>query len=74
MEFFRANQDELVAKYNGKVLAIKDGAVLGVFESDLEAITETQKSHLLGTFLVRRVRAGDEAYSMTITSPRVWAS
>ena len=71
VEFFRANQEELVAKYDGKVIALKDGIVLGVFESDLAAVIEVQKSHPLGTFLVRRVSAGNEAYTMTVASPSV---
>ncbi len=73
-DFYRANQDELVAKYDGKVIAIKDGEVLGVFESDLAAVTEVQKTHPLGTFLVQRVSPGEEAYTMIINSPGVVAS
>ena len=68
-DFYLANQAEMVAKYDGKVIAIKDSEVLGVFESDLEAVTEVQKSHPLGTFLVQRVSAGTEAYTVTIASP-----
>ena len=63
-----ANQDEMVAKYDGKVIAIKDGEVLGVFEDYLAAVTEVRKSHELGTFLVQRVSEGDEAYTMTTMS------
>ena len=70
-DFYRAHQDEMVAKYNGKVIAIKDGLVLGAFESDLAAVTEVQKTHPLGTFLVRRVSPGNEAYTITIYSPGV---
>ena len=70
-DFYRAHQDEMVAKYDGKVIAIKDGKVLGVFENDLEAVTHVRKTHELGTFLVQRVSEGDEAYTVTITSPGV---
>ena len=73
-DFYRANQAEMVSKYDGKVIAIKDGEVLGVFESDLSAVSEVQKTHPLGTFLVQRVSAGEEAYTMTINSPGVVAS
>lgn len=71
LDFYRANQDEMVAKYDGKVIAIKDGVVLGVFETDLAAVTEVRKSYELGTFLVQRVSEGDEAYTVTISSPDV---
>ncbi len=73
-DFYRTNQDEMVAKYDGKVIAIKNGVVLGVFESDLAAVTEVQKSHPLGTFLVQGVSVGNEAYTVTIVSPGVVAS
>ena len=69
-DFYRANQDEIVAKYDGKVIAIKDGVVLGAFADDLEAVTVVKKQHLLGTFLVQRVSAGEEAYTVSIISPR----
>ena len=70
-DYYRAHQDEMVAKYDGKVIAIKDGEVVGVFENDLSAVTETRKTHELGTFLVQRVSEGDEAYTVTIISPNV---
>ena len=73
-DFYRAHQAEMVAKYDGKVVVIKDGEVLGVFENDLAAVTEAKKSHELGTFLVQRVSEGDEAYTATIVSPSVVAS
>ncbi len=70
-DFYRAHQDEMVAKYDGKVIAIKDGEVLGAFESHLAAVTEVRKSHEMGTFLVQRVSEGDKDYTVKITSPRV---
>lgn len=73
-DFYLANQDELVAKYDGKVIAIKDGVVLGAFDTDLAAVTEVTKSHALGTFLVQKVSAGKEAYTVTIVSPSVGVS
>ena len=73
-DFYRTNQDEMVAKYDGKVIAIKNGVVLGVFESDLAAVTEVQKCHPLGTFLVQGVSVGNEAYTVTIVSPGVVAA
>ena len=73
-DFYRAHQDEMVAKYDGKVIVIKDGEVLGVFENDLAAVTETRKTHELGTFLVQRVSEGDGAYTATIVSPGVVVS
>ena len=38
-------QNAMVEKYDGKVVAIKGGEVLGVYDSYLSALTETAKSH-----------------------------
>ncbi len=67
-EWYLANQDALVERYDGKVIAIKDCKVIGVFDSELAAVTETGKSHEPGTFMVQRVSEGDEAYTVTILS------
>jgi hypothetical protein len=67
-EFYLANQEEMVKKYDGKVIVLKDGEVLGAYDSELAAVIETQKSHSLGTFLVQRVSEGDEAYTQTFHS------
>ena len=52
--FYLANQPEFVAQYSGKVLAIKNHTIIGVFDSEAEAVHETAKTHELGTFLVQR--------------------
>ena len=39
LDFYIAHQDEMVAKYDGKVIAIKNGEVLGAFETHLKAVT-----------------------------------
>lgn len=62
-QYYLDHQDELVEKYDGKVIVIKDQKVIGDYESDIEAITETQKEHPIGTFLVQRCSAGSEGYT-----------
>lgn len=69
--FYRVHQDEMVKKYDGKVIVLKGGEVLGVYDSELAAVTATRKCHEMGTFLVQRVSEGDEAYTATFYSPRV---
>ena len=64
-EYYLAHQDEMVQKYNGKFIVIKDGEVLGAYDDELTAITETRKAYELGTFLVQKVSSGDSAYSQT---------
>ena len=68
LKFYIDHQEEMVEKYDGKVIVIKNGEVLGEFDSELDAVTETQKSHPAGTFLVQRVSAGSDHTSQTFHS------
>lgn len=67
-KYYLDHQAEMVEKYNGKYVVIKEGQVIGAYNTDLQAVTETQKSHRLGTFLVQRVSPGDAAYTQTFHS------
>ena len=67
-EYYIEHQDELVEKYNGKYIVIKDCKVIGAFNSDFEAVTETMKGHELGTFLVQKCEPGKESYTQTYHS------
>ena len=66
--FYLDHQDELVSKYNGKFVVIKNGDVIGVFDDELAAVIETQKAHELGTFLVQKVEPGTGAYTQVFHS------
>lgn len=70
-QFYLDHQDELVAKHNGRVVVIKEEEVIGVYDDELEAVTETRKIHPLGTFLVQRCTPGDEAYTRKYHTHRV---
>jgi len=72
-QFYLDHQDELVEKYEGKYIVIRGSEVLGAYDDELTAVTETQKSHPLGTFLVQRVTRGSEAYTQTFHSRVVFA-
>lgn len=67
------HQDEMVEKYDGKFIVIKDGIVLGAYDDELTAVTETRKVHELGTFLVQGVSQGSAAYSQTFHSRVVFS-
>ena len=40
-QYYLDNQNELVKEYNGKVVVIKDQAVIGAYDSDFEAIVSS---------------------------------
>jgi len=67
-KYYLDNQDELVKKYNGKVIVIKNCTVIGEYDSDLEAIRETSKKEELGTFLVQKCEPGKDSYTQMYNS------
>ena len=67
-EYYLKNQEQFVKQYNGRVLVIKDCAVIGVYDSDQEAIEETTKEHELGTFLVQLCEPGADSVTQTFNS------
>ncbi len=66
--FFKRNQKELVKKYKGKFIAIKDDNILGAYKSLSEAVKETSKHEDLGTFLIQECKASNKAYTQTYHS------
>jgi len=66
--YYLEHQDELVEKHGGKYVVIKDCLVIDVFDDELTAVTETQKKHRLGTFLVQKCERGRESYTQTFHS------
>jgi hypothetical protein len=67
-DYFLANQQELARQYSGKILVIKEQTVIGVFDSELEAIQQTSKTHELGTFLVQKCDPTEESHTQTFHS------
>ena len=66
--YYLEHQEELVKKYNGKFIVIKDCDVIGAYDSELEAVEKTAEEHELGTFLVQKCEAGSESYTQTYHS------
>ncbi len=66
--WYIAHQDELVKKYNGKHLVIKDEKVVGAYDAPLDALTEARKNYEQGTFLIQLCTPGEEAYTATFHS------
>ena len=74
-EYYLSHQDEIVEKYDGKLVVISGGMVLGAYDDELTAISEAQKTHQLklGTFLVQQVSRGTAAYTQTFHSRAVFS-
>ncbi|HCR52315.1 TPA: hypothetical protein DIV48_01535 [Candidatus Kaiserbacteria bacterium] len=68
LEYFKRHQAELVSKYEGKFLVIKDEEVKGDYDSEIQAYTEAKERFDLGTFLIQECRPGEESYTQTFHS------
>jgi hypothetical protein len=53
--FYEANKAELRSKYAGKRVVIAVDKVLGVYDTDREAIRETAKTRPRGSFMVKHI-------------------
>ena len=73
-EFFIKHQEKLANEYPGKFLIIKDQAVQGVYENELNAYSEGKKKFELGTFVIQRALLGKEVYTQTFHSQATFAS
>jgi len=62
------NQTELVRKYKGKFIVVKNQEVIGIYDSEIEAYSESAKTHELGTFLIQECQPGEENYTQTFRS------
>lgn len=67
-QYYLDNQTELVSKYKGKFIVIKNNSVIGVYDSESSAYFETVKVHELGTFLIQFCDAGEGSYTNTFHS------
>jgi len=68
LDYFKSYQDELVKKYEGKFLVIKDQEIQGVYNTEIEAYTDAKKKFELGTFLIQQCLPGQESYTQTFHS------
>lgn len=62
-QYYLKNQQELVKKYNGEFIVIKNETVIGHYTNPEDALTETQKEHSIGTFLIQFCEPGEESYT-----------
>lgn len=64
-EYYISHQNELLKKYAGKFLVIKNKSIIGVYDSEIDAYTETVKQEEAGTFLIQECQPGNESYTQT---------
>lgn len=69
LDWYIANQQELSAKYNGKVLLIVDQKLIGAFVSMEGAYQTALKSYAPGTFTLQPCSPDPDSYTLTLYSP-----
>lgn len=73
-KYYLSHQDDLVKKYNGRYIVIKEQTVIGDYSSFDEAIKNTlSQGHELGSFLIQECSEGEDAYTQTFHSRVIFA-
>lgn len=67
-QFFKEHQNELVEKYIGRFIVIKDQEIIGDYDTELEALENSKEDHELGTFLIQHCLPGEDTYTQTFHS------
>lgn len=62
-EFYLENQSELVEKFDGKFIVIKDDEIVGVYDNEIDAVTASTTKYPKGSFLVQHVTQGNDEYT-----------
>lgn len=73
-KYYLDNQAELVAKYNGKFLVIKDEKVIGVYDTKQEAYDTATAQNELGTFLIQQCLPGNIGTTQTFHSQAIFTN
>lgn len=69
LEWYIANQQDLAAKYNGKILLIVDQRLIKVFDDMGAAFTEATKAYAPGTFTLQPCSPDPDSYTLMLHSP-----
>ena len=72
-KYYLDNQDELVKKYNGRVLVIMGEQVVDDYDNYDDALFNSVKKYKLGSFLLQECTEGEDAYTETFQSQIIFA-
>ena len=67
-KYYIDNQTELLKKYNGRIVVIKEEQVVGDYDNYEDALFDSAKKFELGTFLIQECTEGEDAYTQTFHS------
>jgi len=65
LETYERNKEELLKKYSGKFVLIKDTRIIGAFESEKDAINTGIKMFGNTPFLVKKIESVEQTQNFT---------
>jgi len=72
LDMYIERQHSLVTEYNNKIIALKDGEVLGEYPTKTDALEDMHRKRLApGEFMIIKCTPGDEEYTARFHTPRV---
>ncbi|MBK5203583.1 MAG: hypothetical protein JJE45_07690 [Prolixibacteraceae bacterium] len=71
--YYIEHQEELVKKYNKRVLVIIGEKVVADYETEEKAYFESAKKYKVGTFLIQKCTPGKESYTQSFYSRVIFA-
>ena len=69
LDWYIANQQELSATHNGKILLIVDQKLIDVFDTMDKAFATAMDKYQPGTFTLQPCSPGSESYTVMLYSP-----
>ncbi len=69
-QWYLDHQEELVEKYNGKYLVIKDNKVVDSYDDENTAYFAAVEKYGLGNFILQLCTPGKDAYTIEMYTPR----
>lgn len=72
-KYYLDHQQELLQRYNGRVLVIRGDSVVGDFDSQAAAYLDSIKKYELGSFLIQECTDGNSGYTQTYHSRVIFA-
>ena len=71
LKYYKTNQKELVAKYNGKTLIFQDDKIVEVKDTLEQAYDWAVEKYGIGNFSLQEVAPGEGSYTAYIATPGV---
>ena len=72
LDMYKMSQHEIVRQYEGQIIAVKDGKVLGAYPSKTEALDAMCERFAPGSFLVIKCTPGDKEYTLRFRSRSIF--